>query len=276
MPELPEVQTVVNELNLCTLNKKILDIKINAVKLLKNCTPEQFKKFLIGEKITHISRMGKYLIFELTHHKKMVSHLRMEGKYFFENKKDDYDKKHVLLQFVFAKQELRYHDTRRFGTFNIYLNDDHLKSKELSKLALDPIDPNFNGKYLYEKIHKIHRAIKTTILDQTNVAGIGNIYADEILFACHLNPLTPANQITIKQADLIAKKARDILLWAIECNGTTIASYKFKKGHIGSFQEKLQVHTKVKWPCPTCKTIILKVKVNGRGTYYCPKCQKGK
>lgn len=273
MPELPEVQTVVNELNNCVLNKEIVDVIVNASKVLKNSDPKSFKKFLVKEKIKQISRIGKYLIFHLSNNKVMVSHLRMEGKYFFESKSDPFDQRHVLIRFIFKNEELRYHDTRRFGTFTIYKGDEYLNSKEIKKLALDPLDKNFNGKYVFNNIHKVNRAIKTTILDQTKIAGIGNIYADEILFACKLNPKTPANKITLKQCEDIAKMSRKILLWAIECNGTTIASYKFKKGHIGSFQEKLKVHTKVKQPCLSCKTLIQKIKVNGRGTYFCPKCQ---
>lgn len=273
MPELPEVQTVVNELNLSVLNKKITGVKVHVAKLLKNSTVTQFQAFLTGEKIEKISRKGKYLIFDLTSAKKMVSHLRMEGKYFFENQSTPYDHKHVLVQIEFKDEVLRYHDTRRFGTFNIYENDDHLHSNELAKIALDPIDPQFNGVYLHNKIKDRTRAIKTILLDQSIVSGIGNIYADEILFACQINPSTPAVKITLKECELLAKKAKEIFLWAIECNGTTIASYKFKKGHIGSFQEHLKVHTKQNEPCQFCKTKITKIKVNGRGTYFCSHCQ---
>lgn len=274
MPELPEVQTVVNELSNCALNQKITAVHIINPKLIKNTTPAKFKTCLVGEKIKSISRVGKYLIFHLTNKKVMVSHLRMEGKYFYDDINEPYDKKHVLIRFVLNdKNELRYHDTRRFGTFNIYNDVDYLESNELNKLALDPIDKKFNGNYLFDNIHDSNRYIKTTLLDQTKVAGIGNIYADEILFACKIHPQVLAKDITLKQAQLIAKKAREILEWAIACNGTTIASYKFKKGHIGSFQEKLQVHTKVNKPCLKCNTLIKKIKVNGRGTYFCPKCQ---
>ncbi|WP_033159716.1 DNA-formamidopyrimidine glycosylase [Mycoplasmoides alvi] len=273
MPELPEVQTVINELSKCILNKKILNIIILNKKIIKNSNQNEFKKYLIGEKFLNISRLGKYIIFHFTNDKILVSHLRMEGKYYFDKKNDIYDTKHVLIRFIFDKEELRYHDTRRFGTLNIYKKNDYLLSKELSKIALDPLDSKFNANYLLNKIKNSKKFIKTTLLDQTKVSGIGNIYADEILFASNLHPMTLAKNLNLSKVKLIVKNAKKILLWAIKCNGTTIASYKFKKGHIGSFQLHLKVHTKTNKPCSKCNTIIQKIKVNGRGTYYCPKCQ---
>ncbi|WP_027123862.1 DNA-formamidopyrimidine glycosylase [Mycoplasmoides pirum] len=273
MPELPEVQIVINELSKTVLNKKILDINIINPKILKNSSPKEFCNFLINEKIKKITRLGKYIIFHLTNKKILVSHLRMEGKYYFESAKDEYDKKHVLIKFIFSKYELRYHDTRRFGTLNIYNETNYLNSKELKKIALDPLDKNFDSKYLFKNIHNFNRAIKTILLDQTKVSGIGNIYADEILFASNIHPLKPSNQITENECKLLVKNSKIILKDSIANNGTTIASYKFKKNHTGSYQEKLKVHTKVNNPCPRCKTKIVKIKVNGRGTYYCPKCQ---
>lgn len=275
MPELPEVQSMIDSLkdDGC-LNHKIINVETIMPKLFKNSTFDEFKNHLITEKIKNISRVGKYLVFHLSNNKVFVVHLRMEGKLFYEEDTFPYNKRHTLVRIIFDnKKELRYNDTRRFGTFTIYNENDYMNSKELSKLALDPLNPEFNYKYLKENISSSSRHIKTLLLDQTNVAGIGNIYADEILFASKINPNVPGNKITDDQFKQIAINATKILKLAVENKGTTISTYFFKREKKGEFQNLLKVHTKKDKPCPTCDTKILKTKVNGRGTYYCPKCQ---
>jgi formamidopyrimidine-DNA glycosylase len=161
-----------------------------------------------------------------------------------------------------------------FGTFHIYHYDEYLKAKHITKLALDPLNAKFDAKYLNSKLSHINRAIKTAILDQTNVAGIGNIYADEILFLTKIHPLTIAKHLNLKQYELIVKYAKQVLKQAIKYGGTTIATYKSDARHIGQYQNKLLVHMRANQPCKVCHTLIEKIKVNGRGTYFCPKCQK--
>lgn len=275
MPELPEVQTVANELNGCALNQPITDVDVARPQMVKNADPREFARFLVGERFVRVDRIGKYLLFRLTNDKTMVSHLRMEGKYYYEPAAAPYDHRHVLVRISMGANELRYHDTRRFGTFGVYRGDAWKREPGIAKLALDPLDAAFSGAYLREGTRRTGRAIKSVLLDQTVVSGIGNIYADEILFSCRLHPEKPADKITKKKADQIAAEAKRILLWAIKLNGTTIASYKFKKGHAGSFQEQLQVHTRANKPCRACGAAIKKIKVGGRGTYFCPRCQKG-
>lgn len=275
MPELPEVQTLINNLNeegVC--NKKITDVIVFMNKILKNSNPSNFKKDLIGTKIKRIDRKGKYLLFILDNNKVLSVHLRMEGKLFFQNRDEPYDKKHTLLIIRMTKKELRYHDTRRFGTFHIYDASNYLSSKELSKIEIDPLDDNFNWTFLKQKLSNKNKCIKTALLDQSNVSGIGNIYADEILFASKINPLKECNQLTDIDFKSISRNATRILKLAVENKGTTIFSYLFKKDQGGQFQKFLKVHLKKGKPCPNCKTIINKIKVNGRGTYYCPECQK--
>ncbi|WPL37555.1 DNA-formamidopyrimidine glycosylase [Malacoplasma iowae] len=276
MPELPEVQSMIDSLveQNCT-NHTIIDVWTQMPKLFKNATFDKFKNHLLNEKISTISRVGKYLIFHLTNDKVFVVHLWTEGKLFYEPNDYPINQRHTLVRIVFDnKHELRYEDTRRFGTFTMYFENDYLESKELKKLALDPLNKNFNSEYLKKNIGKSNRAIKTLLLDQTNVSGIGNIYADEILFASKINPNLPGNKVTKKQFDDIALHANRILNLAVENKGTTISTYFYKKEKKGEFQNFLKVHTKKGYPCPNCKTTIEKTKVNGRGTYYCPKCQK--
>ncbi|WP_412032161.1 DNA-formamidopyrimidine glycosylase [Malacoplasma muris] len=275
MPELPEVQSMIDTLidDGC-LNHKIIGVETIMPKLFKNSDFKEFENHIINEKIENISRIGKYLIFHISHKKVFVVHLRMEGKLFYDDADFPYNKRHTLVRIIFNnKKELRYNDTRRFGTFTIYNENDYINSKEISKLALDPLDENFNWKYLKNNISKSSRHIKTLLLDQTNVAGIGNIYADEILHASNINPLKQGNKITDKEFKTISDNATKILQLAVKNKGTTISTYFFKREKKGEFQNFLKVHTKKDKPCTKCKTTIEKIKVNGRGTYFCPKCQ---
>jgi formamidopyrimidine-DNA glycosylase len=146
MPELPEVQTVVDSLNHSgLLNKVIVSVKIYKVKLLKNSKPETFIKFLVNECVKNIVRKGKFLIFHLSHSKTLVVHLRMEGKLFYEPNNSSVPKTHLRIEFILNnKHTLRYYDSRIFGTFHVYKDNDHLKALQLTKLALDPLDHQFN------------------------------------------------------------------------------------------------------------------------------------
>ncbi|MCF0218036.1 MAG: DNA-formamidopyrimidine glycosylase [Malacoplasma sp.] len=275
MPELPEVSCVIQNLKdekICGL--KILNVYNTLDKLFKNCSFTQFKDFVIGETINDISRIGKYLIFHLSNNKVFVVHLRMEGKLFLDDSTDLYDLSHTLVRINFGDKELRYHDTRRFGTFTIYYEDTYQESKEIKKLALDPLQNGFDAQYLKKKIKKSTRAIKTVLLTQEIVSGIGNIYADEILYASKIHPETAANQLSTNDLKQIVNNAKLILEEAILNKGTTINSYLYKKDHTGGFQKFLKVHQKKGKNCGVCNSKIIKIKVNGRGTYLCQKCQK--
>jgi len=275
MPELPEVQTLIDNLiDEDILNLKILKVDIFLEKLIKNKTPEEFKKIIINQEFKSIERIGKYLIFKLSNNKIMMVHLRMEGKIFIDDYLGSAIDKHTLLVIWFKNKKMIYNDTRKFGTFHIYNEDDYLTSKELSKVAIDPLDKNFNWKFLKNSFEKTNKYIKTGLLDQSKVSGIGNIYADEILFASQVSPLKKAKDLMDHEWKKIALNATKILKLAIDNKGTTIFSYLYKKNAGGEFQQFLQVHLQKNMPCKKCKTTITKIKVNGRGTYYCAKCQK--
>jgi formamidopyrimidine-DNA glycosylase len=275
MPELPEVQTIINTLNHSgVLHQTFNNVKIYKNKLIKNINPQGFARFLIGEKINTIDRIGKYLIFHLSNNKILTVHLRMEGKLFYEPLLSTYPSTHLRVEFFLTNNHvLRYYDSRMFGTFHIFKDKDYLQSTIIKKIALDPLNKEFNFKYLQKALMRSSQSIKTAILDQTNVSGIGNIYADEILFLSKIHPLTPSNKLTDTQIKNIVKYSKQVLLKAIKFGGTTVSSYKSDINHSGRFQNMLLVHTKKGCPCPVCGTKILKIKVNGRGTYFCPKCQ---
>lgn len=199
----------------------------------------------------------------------LLSHLRMEGKFFVKNKKEQRDKhEHVVFSFT-DNIELRYHDTRKFGKMYLQKKEKIENNKPLSELGLEPWDRKLTTKYLKDKLSK--KPIKTELLNQSIIAGIGNIYADEILFLSKIHPEKESNKLTDKNLEDIIKYTKETLEKAIKLGGTTIKSYTSSEGVHGRFQNELLVHTKE--ICPICKNQIMKIKVGGRGTYYCPKCQ---
>lgn len=271
MPELPEVRVVSTQLNKCVKNKKIKEIHIFVDKLIQDVSVEEFKKYLINETILEIKNYGKFIIFHLTNEKIMISHLRMEGKYnFFEPSKMRMPHDHVLFEFE-DNTNLHYNDTRKFGTFHIKNLNNYLNTKPLNKLAKIPAETDADT--LFKELQKSKKYIKTFLLDQTKIVGLGNIYVDEVLFACKIHPETLTNKINQKQVKDILENATRILDLSTELGGSSINSYTSLNKQAGTFQNFLKVHTKVNQPCVECQTPIEKIKVNGRGTYYCVKCQ---
>lgn len=271
MPELPEVETVKE-----TLKRQILNKKINKIKILYDgivaSDLDKFKKQIIGQTIIDITRRGKWLIFSLNDYY-LVSHLRMEGKFFLKNINDEVVK-HEHIIFYIDDISLRYHDTRKFGKMYLVEKDKLYTDTPLKTIGLEPWDDNLNSSYLKEKYNK-NIPVKTLLLNQEVIAGIGNIYADEVLFMSGINPNKKGKDLTDVELDKIIKNTRIVLSKAIELGGTTIRSYTSSLGVTGRFQNELMVHQREHEKCHICKEIIIKTKVNGRGTYYCPNCQRG-
>lgn len=266
MPELPEVETVRSTLKHHVLNKTISQIDVFFARMMS----EETKDTIVGQTINDISRLGKYLIFNLDTHD-LIVHLRMEGRFFLKPT-DDIRDKHEHVIFYFYDFTMRYHDTRKFGTFDLRKKEDTYKVPPLSNLAREPFDLDYID--FYKVVKKKNQAMKTILLDQKNILGLGNIYADETLFRSGIHPLKKGNTITKKQAEQIVKHARDILNESIALGGTTIRTYTSSLGVTGRFQHSLGVHQKLNEPCPTCQTPIMKTVVNGRSSFYCEKCQK--
>lgn len=267
MPELPEVETVKETLKKQILNKKIVDVQVYYNNIIAYPKVDEFIKELINQTIIDIKRRGKWLMFELNDYY-LLSHLRMEGKYYI--KKDEPLSKHQHVVFKFSDdEELRYQDTRKFGKMYLYKKDEVFNNKPLNELGYEPWDLTID--YLKEKFNK-NIPIKTVILNQQIISGLGNIYADEVLFLSKINPLIKTNQLNEKQIEQIINNSKIVLEKAIKLGGTTIKSYESSEGIHGRFQNELLVHTKN--ICPICKTNIEKIRVGGRGTYYCPICQK--
>ncbi len=272
MPELAEVETVRNTLKERILNKEIKDVNIIYSKIIESDL-EEFKKVLRNNKFIDIKRKGKWLIFELKDHY-LLSHLRMEGKYFIKDTKEKIEKhEHIIISFK-DNTDLRYHDTRKFGRMKLIKKEDLDKTIEIQKQGKEPMDSTLSSKYLLEKFKGKRLPIKTVLLDQEIISGLGNIYADEVLFASLIHPLKEAKDVTKEECERIIKSSKEIIEKAISLGGTTIRSYTSSLGVTGHYQDYLKVHKREGMPCVICNNPIKRIKVGGRSTYYCEHCQK--
>lgn len=273
MPELPEVETIKNMLRQLVSSKKIAQVDVYWPKIIKEPDDvEAFKLRLVGQTIHDVYRKGKFLLFELDQDM-LISHLRMEGKYSLTDKAVPMDKHtHVVFSFTDGT-ELRYNDVRKFGTMHVFAKGQELLERPLVQLGPDPLESEFNFVDFYSKLQRTERAIKAVLLDQTIVAGLGNIYVDETLFKAGVHPLRPAKQLTEKEVKDIMIQAIETLQQAVKQGGTTIRSYINLEGEIGAFQEALHVYGQENQPCKKCGTPIEKFKVGGRGTHICSACQ---
>jgi formamidopyrimidine-DNA glycosylase len=198
----------------------------------------------------------------------------MEGKFMFREKNDEITK-HEHVEFILDNDiSFGYHDVRKFGKMYLIDKDKVEKVKPLAELGLEFDDKLLTKEYLYDKIHKKNLPIKTVLLDQSIITGIGNIYDDEILFMSKIDPLRKASNITLEECNEIIKNTRKVLKEAISAGGTTIRSFTSSEGVHGLFQHSLKCHGKAGEKCPRCGNLFIKIRVGGRGTTYCPNCQK--
>ncbi|MGM0436168.1 MAG: DNA-formamidopyrimidine glycosylase [Bacillota bacterium] len=272
MPELPEVETVRRSLYPLIKDRTIEDVIVYYPTMIKDMDADAFKTKVIGKTFNDIGRLGKHLMFkvgELT----MIIHLRMEGKFLIKQKDTPKDT-HEHLRFILSDgRALSYYDVRKFGTLHLREDKDLFITKPLMHVAAEPISDAFDITEFKRKLDS-NRPIKAAILDQTVISGIGNIYADEILFCARIHPETIARTLTPYRVKKLAHCAKDILNRAVESGGTTIRTYKNALGIDGMFQLHLNVHMREGEACKNCGRTIKKEKVAGRGTYFCPTCQK--
>lgn len=272
MPELPEVETVRRGLEKLILGKKISSIEVHYPKMIKTDL-EEFQKELPGQVIQSMGRRGKYLLFHLTD-RVLISHLRMEGKYFFyPNQVLERKHAHMVLHFENGGT-LVYEDVRKFGTMEL-LAPELLESYFISKkLGPEPTKKDFDLLTFQKALKKSKRPIKTHLLDQTLVVGLGNIYVDEVLWRAKVHPASPSQSLTRAEATAIHEQTIAVLGQAVDKGGSTIRSYTNAFGENGTMQELHQVYDKAGLACSRCGTIIEKIQLGGRGTHFCPQCQR--
>ncbi len=274
LPELPEVETVKRTLEALVLQKEISRVSVFWPKIVKQ--PEevvQFQDALKGQIIQKMGRRGKFLIF-YTEDYALVSHLRMEGKYGVFSTEDPVEKHtHVIFHFTDGT-ELRYKDVRKFGTMHLFSKGTEFELPPLSHLGPEPFSQEFTVDYLKGLLARTNRKVKVTLLDQTAVVGLGNIYVDETLFRSKIHPERQAASLSNEEISNLHKEIVATLTEAVTKGGSTIRSYLNSQGQIGMFQLRLFVYGKKNEPCQRCGTELQKIKVGGRGTHFCPSCQK--
>lgn len=274
MPEIAEVRTVARTLNKRITGRKISDIDFIYDKIIEG-NKDEFKELLIGNVLKSVDNYGKWLIFNFGEYT-LLSHLRMEGKFFIKDCRDEIQKHEHIIFHLDDGTDLRYHDTRKFGRMLVVRSSLVYETKELKKLGYEPDSNLLTSDYLYQILHNKNKPIKTLLLDQTIINGLGNIYVDEVLFASNIHPLTKGCLLTIEDCERIKNSAAKIISKATDMGGTTIRSYTSSLNVYGTYQSELKVHTKVNEPCPVCNSPITKIQVGGRGTYFCSQCQKEK
>jgi len=268
MPELPEVQTVLDTLASRIKDRQIVDIEVIYPPIIEEDV-SLFKESLIGQHFRSFRRRGKYLLFEMDD-LTLVCHLRMEGKFFLLDESVPIGKHDHVIFLLDDGIGLRYNDVRKFGRMEIIEKKEDYS--DFHGLGPEPFDRRFSVSYCRDYLKGRTAPIKQVLLDQSFVAGIGNIYADEILFAIKTDPRKPACELDEEQLKQLIRHTRRILKKAIAAGGTTIRSYTSSLGVTGRFQLKLKVHGMK--DCPSCKGKIRKIRVGGRGTYYCERCQR--
>ncbi len=273
MPELPEVETVKNQLLKANfLNKTISEAKFYWPKTLVSPSIKAFENAVIGQSIRSISRRAKYLIFSLQQHD-LIIHLRMTGKFLItETKPTEITHERAFLKC--GNIYLIFHDTRKFGTWQLILRSQNI----LGHLGTEPLSKEFSPLVLSSYLKKSKRPIKALLLDQTKIAGLGNIYVDESLWAAHISPTRQADSLSAAETKKLFKAIQMVLQKSIQKGGSSLgkgaSNFKGVQGISGKYQTHFNVYQRDKLPCFTCNCVIKKIKLAQRGTHFCPRCQK--
>lgn len=272
MPELPEVETVRRGLMRIAAGRKINGIDVFYPKMIENDV-EDFKQALVGQTIERVDRRGKYLLFRFTNDLTMISHLRMEGSYFNQAHGTPIDKHvHVLFHFTDGT-DLGYRDTRKFGRMRVVTTGAENQYGGLKTLGPEPTEDDLTYDYLRDITSHSKAKLKPFLLNQSHVAGLGNIYVDEVLWETKLNPEQAANSLTDDQVAQLRENIIHELARATAHHGTTVHTFKNAFGDAGQFQNELDVYGRGGEKCHRCGTKLVKIKVAQRGTTFCPHCQ---
>jgi len=268
MPELPEVETIARKLRPHLIGKTIKDADLRWSRTLAFPSPGKFRERIKGQEIKEVTRRAKYFILRLSEYSLLI-HLRMSGDLFIKGSKIKPEKHDRLIVRLLAKDgglsNLVFTDTRKFGRIWLTANPEDV----LGKLGPEPLGKGFTSEWLHTALHKKHRQLKPLLLDQTFLAGLGNIYTDEALNLAKLNPLAGSDSITVKQAEALYEAVRQVLKVGIRRNGASI-DWVYRGGE---FQNYFRVYDREGKPCLVCGTSIQRIVVGQRSTHFCPKCQ---
>ena len=273
MPELPEVETVRRTLETIIIGKQIRQVSVSLPRIVRNLTVEEFQQRLKGCTISQIGRRGKFLTI-VCEPWTLISHLRMEGKYRLAANEEPIEKHtHVIFHFTDGT-ELRYRDVRQFGTMDLVPTGEEEKHPPLMKLGIEPLSDDFTLEWLQQNLHKRKAKIKSLLLNQTFIVGLGNIYVDEVLFHAKIRPDRIVTTLTDEELNRLYFYIRKVLVEAIQAGGTSVRTYRNGKGEMGYFQLNLQVYGRKNQPCSQCGNQIERMVIAGRGTHFCSYCQQ--
>jgi formamidopyrimidine-DNA glycosylase len=276
MPELPEVETIVQGLRKSVIGKRIKSAYADGCRIFNQ---RNFCKDLAGKKIKSVRRRGKFIIMELSDNYHLLIHLGMTGGLFHQRKEEPSDKHdHLIIKFTDNKTQLRYNDQRKFGKIRKRTTENGKRKTVhgepftvLAQLGPEPLEITADG--FVELFKKRKGRIKTLLLNQTVIAGIGNIYSDEALFEARIHPLTPAYRISKKKLKELHRAIQKILKKAILAGGSSVDNYTNLQGERGFFQLEHKVYGRQGEKCKRCGTKIKRIRITQRSTHYCPKCQ---
>jgi formamidopyrimidine-DNA glycosylase len=271
MPELPEVETVVTQLRPSLIAQTINSVQLSKKKL-RLPYPIDFEELVSGCIVTNVQRRAKYILITLSNNKTIVIHLGMSGILLCAD--EPFVAKHSHAFFTLGNQKiLTYHDPRRFGLITLIENANINIHPLFKNLGEEPLTSEFNGDFLSKHLANKKQPIKTSIMDAAIVVGVGNIYASESLFMASINPLRPANSLSIEECNKLATAIKKVLQAAIASGGSSLRDYTTPSGASGYFQHKFMVYGRQTNTCYTCHDKIIKIIQAGRSTFFCPTCQ---
>jgi formamidopyrimidine-DNA glycosylase len=271
MPELPEVETIRRQLAPHLEGRIFTSVEIRDYRWTLPAPPELIAAELGGAHVQRLGRLGKYMIWELDRDRSLLVHLRMTGSLLMDA---DPESPYTRARFELDDGHvLTYVDPRRFGTAHLMLSTAARDEYLTARLGAEPFTPEFTAQYLRDQARGRSAPVKTFLLDQRRIAGVGNIYADEALHRAKVHPLRPAGTLTLPQWSAMKVAIEQALAAGIDAKGASIDDFRHVDGARGSFQDRFLVHTRAGEPCPDCGTTIRKLVVGGRGTYVCESCQ---
>jgi formamidopyrimidine-DNA glycosylase len=271
MPELPEVETIRRQLAPHLEGRTIVDVEILDFRWTRPEPPGEVERELRGAVVLEVRRFGKYLDWVLSGDRHLLMHLRMTGALLFDPPSEP---PHTRVRFELdGGHRLAYVDPRRFGTGHLLHGDAARDAYIAARLGAEPFTPEFTAPHLRQQARGRSAPIKSFVLDQRRIAGVGNIYADEALFRAGIHPLREAGRLTGPQWERLRDAIEEALAAGIEAKGASIDDFRHVDGARGSFQDQFLVHRREGKPCPRCGTTIRKIVVGGRGTYLCEHCQ---
>jgi formamidopyrimidine-DNA glycosylase len=271
MPELPEVETIRRQLAPHLEGRTIAHAQILDWRWTRPDPPESTAAGLAGRAVMRLGRHGKYLDWHLDGGAHLLVHLRMTGVLLFD---PPVEPPHVRVRFQLdAGHRLVYVDPRRFGTGHLLRSTVARDAYLAQRVGIEPMTPEFTTAHLRALARSCRAPVKSFVLDQRRIAGVGNIYADEALFRAGIHPLRPAGRLTGRQIALLRDAIEDALSAGIDAKGATIDDFRHIDGATGSFQDLFLVHRRAGEPCVRCGTTVRKLVVGGRGTYVCERCQ---